>query len=125
VHQAIGIRIRNYLFAEPLRRGDSGRDIDRIGRALEHAQRDLRRGAVMSLAEKLAARIEHVDRVARRRQRCVRDIRAKDPGMSRAQAAHAFIRDAHTRRQRLFQTNMVADARAALIYETLSFIVVT
>jgi len=111
VHQAVRIGIRNHLFAEPLRRGDSGRDIHRFGRAPQHAQCDLRRRAVMGLPEELAARIEHVDRVARLGQRRIRDIRPEDPGMPGAEAAHTFIGNADTGRQRLFQMNMVADAR--------------
>ena len=42
VNHPVRIGIRDHLFAEPLGRGDSGGDVERLRRPLQHAQRDLR-----------------------------------------------------------------------------------
>ena len=67
VNQPVRGGIGDYLFAEPLCGGDSRGDIDRAGRSGEHAQRNLRGGAVVGLSEELAARDRARGRSRRRR----------------------------------------------------------
>ena len=70
VNQPVRGGVGDDLFAERLRGGDSGCDVDRAGRAAEHPQRNLRCGAVVGLSEELAARVEYADDRSRRGFSC-------------------------------------------------------
>ncbi len=92
MNQTIGRRIGDHLFAEALGGGDAGRQVDRVGRASEHPQGDLRGRAVMGLAEEHAAVVEHAHGVAGLRLCGVGNVGTEDPGMPGVNAAGAFLR---------------------------------
>ena len=107
VNEPISGGIGDHLLAEPLCSRNSRSYIERAGGFGEHAQGNLRCGAVVGLSQELAAGVEDADDRACGRLAHISDIGAENPGVPGAKAISAFSGNVNFG---WFQSNMVADS---------------